>query len=78
MNLMNTNTTTSNLIGLLLASNGTEVNIASLLARGTLAVVMFPHGAQKLLGWFGGYGFSDTMGLLTETMGIPWIMAFVG
>jgi putative oxidoreductase len=32
----------------------------------TLAAVVFPHGAQKLLGWFGGYG----------TMGIPWLLAF--
>jgi putative oxidoreductase len=36
---------------------------------------MFPHGAQKLLGWFGGYGFSGTMGFFTGNMGIPWIFA---
>jgi len=29
-----------------------------------LGIVFFPHGAQKLLGWFGGYGFSGTMGFL--------------
>jgi putative oxidoreductase len=29
--------------------------------RLTLALVMFPHGAQKALGWFGGYGFKGTM-----------------
>jgi len=32
---------------------------------------MFPHGAQKLLGWFGGYGFAGTLGFLTEKMGLP-------
>ncbi len=42
-----------------------------------LAVVVFPHGAQKLLGWFGGYGFSGTMGFFTDTVGLPWIIAFL-
>jgi putative oxidoreductase len=44
--------------------------------RLTLAAVMFPHGAQKMLGWFGGYGFTGTMGFFTGTMGIPWLLAF--
>jgi putative oxidoreductase len=35
-----------------------------------LGVVFFAHGAQKLLGWFGGYGFSGTMDFFTQ-MGIP-------
>lgn len=39
--------------------------------------VMFPHGAQKLLGWFGGYGFNGTMGFFTDTMGMPWFMGFI-
>lgn len=39
--------------------------------RATLALVMFPHGAQKVLGWFGGYGWSGTMGHFTEQMGLP-------
>jgi putative oxidoreductase len=45
--------------------------------RLTLGVVMFPHGAQKLLGWFGGYGFGGTMGFLTGTMHIPTPLAFL-
>ena len=28
-------------------------NTTALLARLVLGVVVFPHGAQKLLGWFG-------------------------
>jgi putative oxidoreductase len=36
-----------------------------------LGVVFFAHGAQKTLGWFGGYGFSGTMGFFTHQMGIP-------
>ena len=46
-------------------------------ARLALGLVMFPHGAQKLLGWFGGHGFSGTMGYFTEQAGLPWIVAFL-
>jgi putative oxidoreductase len=48
-----------------------------LLQRLVLGLVMFPHGAQKLLGWFGGYGFSGTMGFFTGTMGLPSPIAFL-
>lgn len=44
------------------------------IARVTLGLVMVPHGAQKLLGWFGGYGFEGTMGFLTQSVGLPWIL----
>ena len=50
---------------------------SSLILRVTVAVVTFPHGAQKLLGWFGGYGFSGTMDAFTGKMGMPWIIAFL-
>jgi len=40
-----------------------------------LAVVIFPHGAQKVLGWFGGYGWDGTMGYLTGTIGLPTALA---
>lgn len=36
-----------------------------------LAAVMLPHGLQKSVGLFGGYGWSGTMGFFTETMGMP-------
>ncbi|MFW5828749.1 MAG: DoxX family protein [Planctomycetota bacterium] len=52
-------------------------DLATAIARVTLAVVMFPHGAQKLLGWFGGNGWSGTMQHFTETMGLPWMIAAV-
>ena len=45
--------------------------------RLALGIMMFPHGAQKLLGWFGGYGFSGTMGYFTGTVGTPWIVGFL-
>ncbi len=38
--------------------------------RLTLAVVMWPHGAQKVLGWFGGGGFSATYSTFVDKMGI--------
>ena len=45
--------------------------------RALLGAVMLPHGAQKLLGWFGGYGFAGTMGYFTGTMHLPWLLAFL-
>jgi len=50
---------------------------APLVLRVTLGLLIFPHGAQKLLGWFGGYGFSGTMGFFTGTLGIPALFAFL-
>lgn len=63
--------------GLLQALLATEADRTLALLRVTLALVMFPHGAQKLLGWWGGYGFSGTMGFLTGQAGLPWIVALV-
>ena len=48
-----------------------------MVARLALGLVMFPHGAQKALGWFGGYGFSGTMGFFTGSMHIPAVLAFL-
>jgi putative oxidoreductase len=45
--------------------------------RITLGCVMFSHGAQKLLGWYGGYGFNGTMKFFTDSMKMPWIFAFL-
>jgi putative oxidoreductase len=38
---------------------------------------VFPHGAQKVLGWFGGFGFSGTYGFLTQQMHIPAALALL-
>ncbi|WP_350291477.1 DoxX family protein [uncultured Croceitalea sp.] len=51
-------------------------NLGFSIARLTLGLVIFPHGAQKLLGLFGGYGYSGTMESLTTQMGLPSIVAF--
>lgn len=55
----------------------TDDGWAGLVLRLTLGLVMFPHGAQKLLGWYGGFGFDGTMGAFTQKMGMPWIIAFL-
>jgi putative oxidoreductase len=47
----------------------TDGDAAPALARLTLAAVIFPHGAQHVLGWFGGYGFAGTYGWMTGTLG---------
>jgi putative oxidoreductase len=47
------------------------------LLRVVLGVVFFAHGAQKMLGWFGGYGFHGTMGFFTNAMHIPALFAFL-
>jgi len=49
----------------------TDQSKTSFAQRVLLGLVMFPHGAQKLLGWFGGYGFTGTMGYFTGTLHFP-------
>jgi len=55
----------------------TDDSWAGLILRMGLGGVMFAHGAQKMLGWFGGYGFEGTMGFFTQKMGLPWLVAFL-
>jgi putative oxidoreductase len=54
----------------------TNGSVAGLILRLTLAVVMFPHGAQKVLGWFGGQGLTSTLQFFTNA-GIPPILAWL-
>jgi putative oxidoreductase len=49
----------------------TDPNLGAPALRLALATVLFPHGAQKALGWFGGHGWSGTMGFLTGQIGMP-------
>lgn len=62
-----------NLVKTLLTTNP---KIGFSIARLTLGLVIFPHGAQKLLGLFGGYGYSATIDFFTTQMGLPAIIAF--
>ncbi len=45
--------------------------------RLVMGIVFFAHGAQKVFGWFGGYGFNGTMGFFTQQLGIPAPFAFL-
>lgn len=56
----------------------TQADWAGLILRLVLALVIFPHGAQKALGWFGGYGYAGTMQFFTKTVGLPTPVAFLG
>lgn len=49
----------------------TDGGAAGLILRLTLAIVIFPHGAQKALGWFGGGGFSGTIDFFSSQFGLP-------
>jgi putative oxidoreductase len=55
----------------------TDDNTATVILRLVLGIAFFAHGAQKMLGWFGGYGYSATMGLFTGMLHIPAPLAFL-
>jgi putative oxidoreductase len=55
----------------------TDNDVATAIVRLVLGVIFFAHGAQKMLGWFGGYGFTGTMGFFTGVMHIPALFAFL-
>lgn len=54
----------------------TNASYGPLVARVALGVTMFPHGAQKMLGWYGGYGFTGTMDYFTS-QGMPYVVAIL-
>ena len=54
----------------------TNPHAAPTILRLALGAVFFAHGAQKVLGWWGGYGFSGTMSFF-EHSGIPAVFAFL-
>ncbi|MBZ5549997.1 MAG: DoxX family protein [Acidobacteriia bacterium] len=53
----------------------TTQDVSLTILRLVLGVVFFAHGAQKMLGWFGGYGFHGTVGFFTH-IGMPAALAF--
>jgi putative oxidoreductase len=55
----------------------TEDDKVQTIQRLVLGIVFLAHGSQKMLGWFGGYGFKGTMGFFTQTMHIPVLFAFL-
>jgi putative oxidoreductase len=51
-------------LGWLVATHG---DVVPLVLRLTLAIVMFAHGAQKVLGWFGGSGWRGTLAVFRKS-----------
>lgn len=49
----------------------TDPSLIQLVLRWTLAVVIFPHGAQKALGWFGGHGMKGTLAYFNQKFPPP-------
>ena len=58
---------------LMATTNDTMITFVRLV----LGVVFFAHGAQKVLGWWGGFGYSGTMNAFTNMMHIPAPLAFL-
>lgn len=58
-------------------TSGKLFDITLLVVRILLGTVIGMHGAQKLLGWFEGYGFEGTVGFFTQTIGLPYLFAVV-
>src|SRR5258705_8229476 len=44
---------------------------APIALRVPLGMIFFAHGAQKMFGWFGGYGWNGTMQYFTQSLHIP-------
>src|SRR5580693_3478257 len=55
----------------------TKDDAALAIIRLVLGGVMFAHGAQKMLGWFGGTGFTGAMGFFENQLHIPAPLAFL-
>jgi putative oxidoreductase len=55
-----------------------HLSLALFLLRVILGVVFFAHGAQKVLGWFGGYGLTGTVGYFKDVVHVPTPLAYLG
>lgn len=52
------------------------LSLGLLILRISVGVIFFAHGAQKVFGWFGGYGLAGTSGFLKQAYGIPIILSY--
>ncbi len=52
-------------------------NDSLVILRAALGIIFFAHGSQKLLGWFGGYGFDATLQFFQQQLGIPPALAAI-
>jgi putative oxidoreductase len=55
----------------------TSNDLTLTIARLILAAIFLGHGTQKVFGWFGGLGFSRTLEVFEDTMGIPPVLTMM-
>ena len=55
----------------------TDSSISPLFIRLALGSVMFAHGSQKVLGWFGGAGFEKTIQIFSSQMSFPFYLTLL-
>src|SRR5579864_2356371 len=56
---------------------GTHADWVVGIARILLGIIFFGHGAQKMLGWYGGPGLANSMRAFTEHLHLPPALAFL-
>jgi putative oxidoreductase len=56
---------------------GTHADWTVGIARIVLGLIFFAHGAQKMLGWYGGPGLAKTMSMFTKHLHLPSAFAFL-
>ena len=56
---------------------GTHADWVVGIARIVLGIIFFAHGAQKMLGWYGGPGLASSMRTFTEHLHLPSALAFL-
>jgi len=54
----------------------TGPSISIFIIRVVLGIIFFAHGAQKVLGWYGGYGLKGTAAFF-NSMGMPLPLAYL-
>jgi len=55
----------------------TDDNYGSFFLRLSFAIMIIPHGLEKLFGTFGGIGYEKAIHIFTTLFGIPWILALL-
>ena len=54
----------------------TDASLSLFILRVVLGIIFFAHGAQKVLGWYGGHGLKGTVGFMAS-MGLPVPIAYM-
>src|ERR1700740_3256342 len=56
---------------------GTQADWTISIVRVVLGLIFFAHGAQKMLGWYGGAGLAKSMRTFTKDLRLPSALAFL-